>query len=510
MKKLKIYGFVFLLSFIVGSHSLWADSHLSNRTHPKPPPKERDVTTHHTVIIDGKTIPYTATAGTIFLRDEKQKPIASVFFVAYTRDDIKDVSKRPITFAYNGGPGSSSVWLQLGGVGPRRIATTDAVFTPPPPYHLENNPYSILDKTDLVFIDPVGTGFSHPIGKFKPKEFWSVDGDAKSLAQFIERYLTKFNRWNSPKFLLGESYGTTRSAVLAYDLQDDGVQLNGVILISSILNFETAAFTPGNDLPYILFLPTYAAVAWYHHKVSGFKDLQSLLSRVESFAVGPYASALMKGDALSQQTERSLAKQLADYTGVSESFWEKAKLRITGPEFEKILLAREGKMTGRLDARFTGYATEEVLPFRDYAVMDAAIRGAFTAVMNHYLQNELKYKSTRQYAIFGDVYKVWSWKHKPPGFTWEDWEDFLNVSPDLMMAMTMNPHLQVMVNNGYFDLGTPFYATLYTFNHLGLPKPLEKNLHIYNYNSGHMIYLHTPSLKELYNNIDHFIELSSP
>jgi carboxypeptidase C (cathepsin A) len=469
--------------------------------------KEREVVTHHKVVIDGHAIYYTAAAGTIILKDKKMKPTASIFYIAYFKDGVKNKDQRPITFAYNGGPGSSSVWLQFGGIGPRRLVLPNAEFEPPPPYQLENNQYSILNKTDLVFIDPVGTGYSHALGKNSPKKFWGVEQDVTSMGVFIQDFLTKFNRWNSPKFILGESYGTTRSAALSYYLQEQGIPLNGVILCSSILNWETAVFYPGNDLPYILYLPSYAAVAWYHHKLNPMpKNLPKFLNRVERFATGEYAEALMDGNTVPRAFERKILKKLARYTAIKASFWKQADLRVNNSEFEKELLHKQGFELGRLDARFTGYARRPFLPFRTYSVMGEAISGAFTTAANMYIKNNLKYNSKRPYDVMSSrAIREWSWKHRIPNQIFGHTGGFLNVAPDLAVAMTRNPHLQLMQNNGYFDLGTPFYATLYTLNHLLLPKPLMSHIHIYNYYSGHMIYLNSQALKLLHHNIDHFI-----
>lgn len=507
----KLFALFFFLVFSLASIAPPARAEASKPKTVAAKAKERESVTHHQVVIDGRTISYTATAGTIILRDAKHEPTASIFFIAYTEDGVPDPARRPITFTYNGGPGSSSVWLQLGGVGPRRIETSDATFTPPPPYNLTDNPYSILDKTDLVFIDPVGTGYSHALGKSKDEDFWGVDPDVKSVDAFIKRYITKYERWNSPKFLLGESYGTTRSAALSYALQEDGVSLNGVMLVSSVLNFETIIFTPDNDIVSILYLPSYAAVAWYHHKLPGVASLDALLSEAESYAVGDYARALMKGNDISPAEEDAVAAKLSSLTGVSKEIWKETGLRMNNDEFEKELLHKEGKTTGRLDARFTGYSTEPILPFPTYDVQGEAVESAFTAAFNDYVRRDLGYKTDREYIILSDQAEPkWDWKHKQPGFTWDQFSGFPDVTPDLALAMVTNPHLQLMVNNGYFDLGTPFFATLYTMNHLDLPAPLRSNIHIYNYYSGHMIYLHTPSLKELHDNIDRFIDLAAP
>ncbi len=479
---------------------------------PKPA-HSRSVVTHGSVVINGKTIRYTARAGTLIMRNAKMQPIASIFYVAYTRDGISNEQDRPITFAYNGGPGSSTVWLHLGGIGPWRVAVpTNAQSSPPPPYPIVKNPDSILNRTDIVFIDPVGTGYSRMLGQAKPQQFWGIDADAHSVGAFIMRYLTKFNRWNSPKFILGESYGTTRSAVLSNYLQHHGVQLNGVILLSSILNFETASFAPGNDLPYILYLPSEAAVAWYHHRLNPRpKNLPAFLKRVEHFATGAYAHALMMGDTLNPEVKSQVIAKLVRYTSIPAHLWRRADLRITGSEFQGLLLNSENKQTGRLDARYDNYKLVPMLPLPVYSTMTSAIDGAFTGAFNWYVQNILHYHTRHHYDILNyAVNRSWIWKHNPAIPTLGGgWPGYPNVAPDLERAMVTNPHLELLVNNGYFDLGTPFFATVYTMEHLGLPKALQSHVHLKFYYCGHMLYLHHASLNELHANLDHFIRMAA-
>jgi carboxypeptidase C (cathepsin A) len=478
------------------------------RAAPRVAAHGRDVTSQGTVVIGGTTIPYTAHAGTLILRNAHQQPIASVFYVAYWKNGVRNESDRPITFAYNGGPGSSSVWLHMGGIGPRRIEIpSDAKSVSPPPYRLVNNPYSILNASDVVFIDPVGTGFSHPLGKATGKQFWGVDQDVRSVGQFIHDYVTKFHRWNSPKFLLGESYGTFRTAALINYLQNQGMQFNGVMLLSTVLNFEASSFQPGNDLPYILFLPSYAAIAWYHRALSPRPaNLPAFLKQVEHYAIYTYAPALLEADRLSPQQKDKVAAQLAAYTGLSTSYWLKANLRVNAPEFEKELLAGRGLVTGRLDARYTGYAINPLIGTREYPVMSTAISGAFTAAINSYLYHDLHYTSRRPYLILnGMVNRNWDWKHRGPFPNFGARPGFTNVVPDLRRAMITNPHLQLMVNEGYFDLGTPFFAAEYTTAELNLPPALLSHVHTYHYMVGHMLYLNTATLAQLHHNLDTFI-----
>ena len=469
-------------------------------------PRERRVATQGTVTIQGASIAYTATAGTLLLRDAQQQPIASVFYTAYTRNG-PDAAARPITFVYNGGPGSSSVWLHLGGLGPKRVVVPDAAAPKGAPFTLANNGDSILDATDLVFIDPVGTGFSHPLGKVSGKRFWGVDEDVRAMGATIEAYLTQYRRWNSPKFILGESYGTFRSAALANYLQSQGVQLNGVILLSSVLNFEASSFSPGNDLPYILFLPSYTAIAWYHHKLTPQPaHLRPLLQQVETFAFQTYAPALLEGDRLPAATRSQLAAELARYTGLSASEWERADLRVNAVEFEQRLLASEGRVTGRLDARYTGANVNPLWPARAYPVMQSSILGAFTAGMHQYLTEDLHYNSTRPYLLMnGAVSRAWDWKHRTPFMNFGARPGFTDVVPDLRRAMVTNPHLRLMVNEAYYDLGTPFFATEYTLAQLKLPAALAGHVEIHHYRVGHMLYLNDASRDELHTNLERFI-----
>jgi carboxypeptidase C (cathepsin A) len=476
------------------------------------PAQARDAVSQGSVEIAGAKIAYTAHAGTLILRNAEQQPIASVFYTAYWKNGVENEDSRPITFAYNGGPGSSSVWLHLGGLGPRRVEVpSDAKSVSPPPYRLANNPYSILDASDVVFIDPVGTGFSHPLGKATGEQFWGVDEDVRSVGQFIQDYITKFHRWNSPKFLLGESYGTFRTAALINYVQNQGMQFNGVILLSSVLNFEASSFQPGNDLPFILFLPSYAAIAWYHHALSPQPaSLPPFLVKVEHFATHEYSAALLAGDRLDSAEKTKVAAQLAAYTGLSADYWSKANLRVNSVEFEKALLAGKGLVTGRLDARYLNYAMDPVRSVREYPVMSSAIRGAFTAAFNDYIDRSLHYESHRPYLVLnGALEPHWDWKHRNPFQNFGARPGFSNVVPDLRRAMITNPHLQLMVNEGYYDLGTPFFATEYTIAELELPEALRAHVHIDRYTVGHMLYLNTPALEALHNNLDQFIRLAT-
>lgn len=473
---------------------------------PPVPPAPKPSATHHTLTIDGKAIPYTATAGLLDIKDEKGDVTARMSYVAYTKDGVTDLTRRPITFAYNGGPGSSTIWLHMGAFGPMRVVTSDAQPTPPPPYQLVDNQDSLLDKSDLVFIDAPGTGYGRIVGKGTPKDFYGVDQDIKAFGQFIERYITEDNRWNSPRFLLGESYGTTRSAALVNYLQENGIACNGVILISSILNFETESFNTGNDLPYITNIPSYAAIAWYHDKLNPKPaDLEAFLNQVKQFAFGEYADALMEGSKLSATTKADVEKKLAQYTGVSEKFWDEANLRVNASRFRKELLRGDRRTVGRLDARFLGIDHDAAGEFPEYDSADTAFSSAFTAAFNDYEHNNLKFGRDMDYKVTNYGAGPWDWKHKIGGRGF-GWPGYLDVAEDLREAMTKNPHLKVFVGCGYYDLATPFGAAEYTMDHLGLEPSLQKNVRFGYYRSGHMLYLHLPALEKLKGDLSVFYD----
>src|SRR6267142_4859020 len=367
-------------------------------------PKEESSVTDHTITIGGRAIPYKATAGTILLKNDKDEPTALIYSTAYTRSDQKDMSQRPIAFLYNGGPGSSSIWLHMGSFSPKRIVTVNADATPPAPYTLADNASCLLDKADLVFIDPVGTGFSHAVGKSQDKDFWGVDQDVHSLGQFITTYVSRNGRWNSPKFLIGESYGTFRSAALSNYLQShDGLYFNGIVLISSVLDLGTISFNAGEDKPYIFYLPSYAATAWYHRVLKDRPDkLSPFLDEARQFAQTEYASALMKGSRLGDAEKSAVAKKLARYTGLSEDYLSKANLRVNLPQFMKELQRARGLTTGRLDARFFGWSYDLLGEYAEYDPQDVAITGPFTAAFNNYVREELKFGQDKVYHTGSD------------------------------------------------------------------------------------------------------------
>ena len=470
---------------------------------------EQLVETKHTLTVGKRQVKYTATAGTLVLKEEddekgEHKPKASVFYVAYIADRPKNSKPRPLTFSFNGGPGSSSVWLHLGVLGPRRISMPSDAGTPPPPYELLDNDYSILDVTDLVFIDPVTTGFSRVVPGEEAKQFHGFQKDMQLVAEFIRLFTTRHMRWTSPKFLIGESYGTTRAAALSGHLQErHGFYLNGIMLISSILDFSTADFNPGNDLPYILFLPTYAATAWYHRRLEDNlqKSLRKTLDEVEAFASGEYTLALMKGDTLGKKEREEIAQKLSRYTGLSREYIQRTNLRIEIHRFTKELLRSKRQTVGRLDSRFISHDRDAAGEHFEFDPSYAAIQGPFTAALNQYVRQELNFKSDLPYEILSERVHPWSYK--------EHENQYLNVAETLRKAINLNPALRVFVANGYYDLATPYYATAHTFNHLQLEPDLRPNISMEYYEAGHMMYIHEPSLVAQKKHLADFIKRSS-
>ncbi len=471
-----------------------------------PAPKEKFCKTQHTVVIDGQEIAYTAVAGTLILKDEEDKPKASLFYVAYTRDDVEDVAARPITFSFNGGPGSSSVWLHMGVIGPRRVLMDPEGNPLPPPYTLVNNEYSLLDVTDLVFIDPVSTGYSRAVPVEDAKQFHGVEQDIKSVGEFIRLYTSRAKRWASPKFLIGESYGTTRAAGLSGHLQSElGMYLNGIMLVSSVLNFQSIHFDLGNDLPHILFLPTYAAAAWFHQRLPDDlqqQGLRAVLAEVKAFAEREYTLALMQGVRLPEEERRQIVTQLARYSGLSETYIEQTNLRINIHRFVKELLRDERRTIGRFDVRFKGMDRDAAGESHDYDPSYAIIQGAYTAMLNDYLRSELRFKSDLPYEILTGNVQPWDYSKFQ--------NQYVNVAETLRSAMTQNPFLKVFVGNGYYDLATPFFATEYTFEHLELDPSLQDHITMAYYEAGHMMYLHQPSLAKLKADLARFLITALP
>lgn len=472
---------------------------------PKPQPeapKEAQVTTQHSIRVNGQPLAYTATAGTMVLKAEDgAKPKASVFYVAYTRDDVEDPSTHPITFSFNGGPGSSSVWMHLGLLGPRRVQLAEDGGPVPPPCRLVDNACSLLDETDLVFIDPVSTGYSRPVPGEEAKQFHGLEQDAEWMGEFIRLFTTRFKRWGSPKFLIGESYGTTRAAALAGNLQNrHSLYLNGIMLISSILNFQSVSFHTGNDLPYILFLPTYTATAWYHGCLAEAlqcRPLREVLAEVEAFARGEYTLALMQGARLPVAQQAAIAQRLAAYTGLAEAYILRTNLRINIYRFVKELLREQRRTVGRLDSRFTGIDRDAAGEHFEYDPSYAIIQGPYAAALNDYVRRELQFESDLPYEVLADLYKTWDYS------TFQN--QYVNVAETLRAALCQNSFLKVFVANGYYDFATPYFATEYTFDHLELDPALQSNISMGYYEAGHMMYVHQPSLAQLKADLAAFI-----
>jgi len=510
--------------------SAWADADKKDDKKDEPTAttdantKAREVTSEGSVSVEGRKIDYKAVAGTIILtgKDEnKDDPTASVFYVAYFKHEA-DGTKRPLTFLYNGGPGSSTVWLHMGAFGPKRVVTLDDQHTPAAPYRLVENNFSLLDASDLVFIDAPGTGFSRLLavekdkdkkeGKLKEraKEFYGVDQDARAFAQFVAKFLSQYGRWNSPKYLFGESYGTTRSAVLANLLEtEQAIDINGVILLSQILCFsndiDAPQYNPGVDQGYALALPTYAATAWYHHKVPNApKDLKTFLAEVEKFAMTDYTVALAAGSTLDPAQKKAIEQKLHDYTGLPVAYIDKANLRVYGGEFEKTLQDDADQTTGRLDSRFSGPNMDPLDKEAQYDPQSAAISSAYVAALNDYVRRQLKFGDGMAFHEFGDV-QPWDWKHRSPGLPDGFFPISTNVMPDLAVAMKYNPQLRVLLTGGYYDLATPYFAAVYEMRHLPIPDRLQANIEYAFYESGHMVYAHEESLKKLHDDVAAFI-----
>ncbi len=486
-------------------------------------------TSEGTVTVEGKTIHYHAVAGIIVVhaagwndatdaygpgqpepgKAKSVPPEASMFYVAYFKDGAHP-SKRPITFLYNGGPGSSSVWLHMGAFGPRRVVTSDHTHTPPAPYQLVDNHYSLLDASDLVFVDAPGTGFGRVRGADAAAHFFGADQDVHAFSEFIMQFLSKYGRWNSPKYLFGESYGTPRSANLINVLTtDDNIDFNGVILLSQILNYDNstglAQFDPGIDISYELALPSMTATAWYHHMLpDSSQPLKPLLAKVEHFALTQYAQALRAGSQLSATDFDTVAAKLHEYTGLPVSYIEKANLRIDGGQFEHELLAGKDETTGRLDTRFSGPSLNPLSERAGYDPQSSAISSAYVAAFNSYVRADLHYGDSMKYLPEIPLWRTWDFTHRPPGASF-GFPQALNVIPDLANAMKQDPNLKVMLNGGYFDLATPFFEGIYEMRHLPMPRKLQANIQYHYYMSGHMVYVHVPALKQLHDNVAAFI-----
>jgi carboxypeptidase C (cathepsin A) len=468
--------------------------------------KEEKSVTHHSIISDNNKIKYTATAGNLIIKDSADSAIASINYFSYTLDDVKDPSSRPIAFSYNGGPGSSSIWLHMGVLGPKRVETTDADYTPPPPYKTVDNEYSIINKTDLVMIDPVGAGFSKAVGKKQDKDFWGVDQDISSISKFIKRYVNENNRWNSPKFLIGESYGTTRSAgIVDYLQSNENMAFNGVILVSLATDIGAIFDIPGSDRTYPLFIPSYTAISWYHHLLPDQpEELEPILQKARQFALGEYNNALMRGNNLSESEKDVIAKKLHQFTGLSIDYIKKSNLRIEEGKYAQELMNENNQVLGRLDARFLGTSFDPLSEMAEYDPQSASVSSAFTAAFLDYIHRDLNYGIEKNYNVSGHVYQHWDWKHKAPANGEGQW--LVNTGVDLAHAMIYNPHLKVLVLQGNYDLATPILGTEYMVSHLNIDKEFQQHISIKYYDAGHMMYLYFPALKKMKDDMAAFID----
>jgi carboxypeptidase C (cathepsin A) len=469
----------------------------------------------------GGRIAYDAVEGTLVVRAKDFDPTASaddkdnataeasMSYAAYFKHGA-DPAKRPIMFLFNGGPGSSTVWLHMGAFGPRRVLTSDAAHGPAAPYQLIDNPQTLMDVADLVFVDAPGTGFGRIAGKDAAKAFYGVDQDAHAFAEFIRTFLGKYNRWNSPKYLFGESYGTMRAAVLTQMLQSEmNIDLNGVVLLSQVFDWDVLpdvpTDNPGVDLPYQLALPSFAATAWYHNKLPHRpKDLHPFLMQVEQFAMTTYANALAKGYSLDDKTRAAIAAKLHEYTGLPVSYILKSDLRVAYGPFQHELLSSQDLDTGTLDTRFTGYALDPLAKSAAYDPQSAAISSAYVSAFNRYVREDMKYGAGLAYKPDADNYGQWDFTHQPPDQS-APIKALPNVMPDMAAAMKENPNLKVMLYGGFFDVSTPYYEGWYEMHHLQIPRALAKNIEYHYYQSGHMVYVNPAALQQLRDNVAGFI-----
>jgi carboxypeptidase C (cathepsin A) len=457
---------------------------------------EKPVSTRHSILVGKKEIHYTATAGRLPITDDAGNTEAHIFFIAYTVDNPSPGNGRPLLFLFNGGPGASAVWLHMGAAGPRRVRMLADGSMPPPPYRREDNESTWLDEADLVFIDPVGTGYSRAVKPELTKKFTSVQGDIDSVGRFIRLYLTRYERWSSPLFLAGESYGTFRAAGLSEDLLEHGIALNGIIMISAVMNMETISFNRGNDLPYMLFLPAYTATAWYHKKLAPHTDLDGILKAAESWAATDYLTSLAKGDRLTPGERQEVIDKLAGFTGLDKTFIDNHNLRIDAVSFAGELLRQQRRTVGFMDSRLTAAHLDVAAP-PPFDPTVATIRPPFTAAFNDYVRNELGFRADREYYTLGGGIGHWDWEAK---------NSYADTSADLADAFARNPYMRLFIASGYFDLATPYFATEYTLSHLGLTPALRKNITTRRYLTGHMMYLDSVAVSQLKRDVDAFIK----
>jgi len=465
-----------------------------------PPVEEPPVITKHEIRVGGRVLRYTATVGMMPIKNREGETEARIFFMAYTLDDAGGRGRRPLTFSFNGGPGSASVWLHLGALGPKRVKMNPDGTMPGPPFELVDNDQTWLNQTDLVFIDPVGTGYSRVV-RPEAQRFFGLNGDIESVGEFIRMYLSRYERWTSPLFLAGESYGTTRASALSGYLIGRGIAFNGIMLISTIMNFETTDFAAGNDLPYVMFLPSYAATAWYHKKLSSdlqSKSVQQIVSEVEQWAASDYMLALGKGDRLAGQERQDVVGKLSRYTGLSSQFIDNANLRVSLGLFRKELLRSEKRSVGRLDSRFKGFDSNLATDSPEYDASEAAIRPPYTSTLNNYVRSELGYKTDLEYYILGGgITSPWNWGTN---------NGYVDTSVALRNAMARNPYLKIFVAMGYYDMATPYFAVDYTLHHISLDPALLKNFSTGYYEAGHMMYIDEKSLGKMRADVGKFID----
>lgn len=501
MKQIRTWGGILAALVLSIATIAGADEAKGGQAEKKPAPEEKVATTKHVLEVRGKKISYTATAGNYVLKSEEGDAKATVFFVAYTLDGVDDLGERPITFSFNGGPGAASVWVHLGAFGPKRVDMTAEGWPLPPPGRLVDNEFTLLPESDLVFIDPVSTGYSRPAPGEDPKQFHGLEQDVEWVGEFIRLWTTRNGRWSSPKFLAGESYGTTRAAGLAGFLQGRfGMYLNGIVMISSVLNWQNQEFNVGNDIPYITHLPTYAATAWYHKKLAPDlqADLQKTLAEAERFALTEYALALHQGDQLPAAEFERIAEKVARYTGLSQEFVERSDLRILVYRFFKELLREEGKTVGRLDSRFTGFDRDSAGEFPEFDPSSEAVSVGYVALLNDYLRRELKVENDLPFRALSR--NVWPWD-----FGDDNRNRYVNVAETLREAMVRNPRLKVLLQSGYYDFATPYFDSVYTMRHLGLPEELRGNIEIAFYEAGHMMYIRRADHQKFRDDIVRFL-----
>ncbi len=466
----------------------------------------------HSIVIESETVEYDAVIAGITLEDDEGADAAELFYTAYFRTNGAPSGERPLVFAYNGGPGSASFWLHMGIMGPRRVVTPDVGPQGAPPYPLEDNAHTLLDIADIVMVDPIGTGFSHTLEGAEGSAYWGIDEDARSLAQFVRRFLSEHDRWNSPRYLLGESYGTTRSAVLAGHLQRANIDLNGIILVSVVLQFNTIQFAPGDDIPYIVNLPSYAITARYLDRLPGGSpdDLAAFMAEVEAWSLNEYATALLAGGTLEPERRARILDRMHRYTGLDRDFIDKSDLRVTAPAFEAELLRDEGRIVGRLDSRFTGPAGDALGARPSHDPQSTAISSAYTSAFNSYIRSELGYDGDREYVPSGGV-RNWNWGRQGGGGAFVRGGGTPNVAPDLARAMQRNPELKVLLVNGIYDLATPYFAAVWSIDRLGLHPELRANVERSDFAAGHMMYVDQALLPQWREDVGGFIlRTSSP